>query len=83
MSETAIATLMQAPAEINPLLEILWEIEQYQQQGSQLIELSEIGLEDFSEATAKSQKHSLSIQRTLDNLKKASPIPAPIAIRGF
>ena len=41
MSETAIATLMKVPEEINPLLEILWEIEQYQQQGSQLI-----GLED-------------------------------------
>ena len=83
MSETAIATLMKAPEEINPLLEILWEIEQYQQRGSQLIELSEIGLEDFSEATAQSQEHSLSIQRTLGNLKRASPIAAPMTIRGF
>lgn len=83
MSETAIATLIKAPEEINPLLEILWEIEQYRQQGSQLIELSEIGLEDFSEATTQSQKQSLSIQRTLDNLKRASPIAAPMTIRGF
>ncbi len=83
MSETAIATLINAPEEINPLLEILWQIEQYQQQGSQLIELSEIGLEDFSEATAQSQKHSQSIQRTIDSLKKANPIAAPMMIRGF
>ncbi|MCL1489657.1 MAG: hypothetical protein M1G31_02720 [Pseudanabaena sp. Salubria-1] len=83
MSETAIATLMKAPEEINPLLAILWEIELCQQQGSQLIELSEIGLEDFSEVTAQSQEHSLSIQRTLDNLKRASPIAAPMTIRGF
>ena len=83
MSETAIASLIKAPEEINPLLEILWEIEQYQLQGSQLIELSEIGLEDFSEATDQTQKHSLSIQRTLDNLKRASPIAAPMTIRGF
>jgi hypothetical protein len=83
MSETAIASLMKVPEEINPLLEILWEIEQYQQQGSQLIELSEIGIEDFSEVTAQSQEHSLSIQRTLDNLKRASPIAAPMTIRGF
>ena len=41
MSETAIASLMKAPEEINPLLEILWEIEKYQQQGTQLIELRE------------------------------------------
>jgi hypothetical protein len=83
MSETAIASLIEAPEEINPLLEILWQIEQYQQQGSQLIELSEIGLEDFSEATAQSQKHSQSIQRTIDSLKKANPIAAPMPIRGF
>ncbi len=83
MNETAIASLMKAPEEINPLLEILWEIEQYQQQGSQLIELSEIGLEDFSEASTKSQKHSQSIQRTIDSLKRASPIAAPMTIRGF
>ncbi|NUN66932.1 hypothetical protein HCU40_19770 (plasmid) [Pseudanabaena biceps] len=74
---------MKAPEEINPLLEILWEIEQYQQQGSQLIELSEIGLEDYTEATKKSQKQSQSIQRTIDSLKKASPIAAPMTIRGF
>ncbi|WP_055077435.1 hypothetical protein [Pseudanabaena sp. 'Roaring Creek'] len=83
MSETAISSLMNAPEEINPLLEILWEIEQYQKQGQQLIELNEIGLEDLTEATAKSQEHSLSIQRTLDNLKKANPIAAPMTIRGF
>ncbi|BBC26791.1 MULTISPECIES: hypothetical protein [Cyanophyceae] len=83
MSETAIASLMKVPEEINPLLEILWEIEQYQQQGSQLIELSAIGIEDFSEVTTQSQTQSLSIQRTLDNLKRASPIAAPMTIRGF
>ncbi|ELS30805.1 MULTISPECIES: hypothetical protein [Pseudanabaena] len=83
MSETAIATLIVAPEETNPLLEILWEIEQYQQEGNPLIELTAIGLEDFSEATAQSQEHSLSIQRTLDSLKKASPIAAPMTIRGF
>jgi hypothetical protein len=83
MNGSAIASLMKAPEEINPLLEILWEIEKYQQQGTQLIELSEIGLEDFTEATTKSQKHSQCIHRTLDNLKKASPIAAPMTIRGF
>jgi hypothetical protein len=83
MSEKVIANLMKAPEEINPLLEILWEIEQYQQQGDQLIELSEIGLEDYTEATKKSQKQSQSIQRTIDSLKKASPIAAPMTIRGF
>ncbi len=83
MNGSAIASLMKAPEEINPLLEILWEIEQYQQQGSQLIELSEIGLEEFTEASAQTQKHSLSIHRTLDNLKKDSPIAAPMPIRGF
>jgi hypothetical protein len=83
MSETAIASLITAPEEINPLLEILWEVEKYQQQGHQLIELTAIGVEDFSEATDKSQKQNLAIQRTLDSLKKASPIAAPMTIRGF
>ena len=83
MSNTAIATLITAPEETNPLLEILWEIEQYQQQGTQLIELSEIVLEEYTEATKKSQKQSLSIQRTLDSLQRASPISAPMTIRGF
>ena len=83
MSETAIATLIAAPAETNPLLEILWQIEQYQQQGNPLIDLTAIGLEDLSEATAQTQKQSLSIQRTLDSLKRASPIAAPMTIRGF
>ena len=83
MSETAIASLMKVPEEINPLLEILWEIEKYQQQGTQLIELSEIGLEDFDETSKELQKQSLCIQRTLDNLKRASPIAAPMTIRGF
>jgi hypothetical protein len=80
MKETAIACLITAPEEINRLLEILWEIEQYQQQGYQLIELSEIGLEDCDEPTAQIQEHSRSIQKTLDSLKRASPIAAPIAI---
>lgn len=80
MSETAIACLITAPEEINRLLEILWEIEQYQQQGYQLIELSEIGLDDCDEATAEIQKHSRVIQKTLDSLKRASPIAAPMPI---
>lgn len=79
MSETAIACLINAPAETNPLLEILWEIEQYQQQGYQPIELSEMGLDDCGEATAQIQKHSRAIEKTLDSLKRASPIAAPIA----
>lgn len=83
MNETAIATLIAAPEDINPLLEILWEIEQYQQQGNPFIELTAIGLEDLSEVTAQSQKHSQSIQRTIDSLKKANPIAAPMPIRGF
>ncbi|MFN5815303.1 MAG: hypothetical protein ACK47D_04295, partial [Pseudanabaena sp.] len=64
MSETAIASLIAASEDINPLLEILWKIEQYQQQGNPLIELTAIGREDFSEVTAQSQKQNLSIQRT-------------------
>ena len=83
MSETAIATLITAPEETNPLLEILWKIEQYQQQGNPLTDLTAIGLEDLREATAQTQKQSLSIQRTLDSLKRASPIAAPMTIRGF
>jgi len=83
MSETTIASLIAAPEDSNPLLEILWEIEQYQQQGNPLIELTAIGIENLSEITAQSQKHSLSIQRTLDSLKRASPIAAPMTIRGF
>jgi hypothetical protein len=57
MSETAIASLIAASEDINPLLEILWKIEQYQQQGNPLIELTAIG--------------------------RASPIAAPMTIRGF
>jgi hypothetical protein len=83
MSETAIAYLITAPEETNHLLEILWKIEQYQQQGNPLIELTAIGLEDLSEVTTQSQKLSLSIQRTFDSLKRASPIAAPMTIRGF
>jgi len=83
MSETTIASLIAAPEDSNPLLEILWEIEQYQQQGNPLIDTTEMGLEDFSEITAQSQKQSLAIQRTLDSLKRASPIAAPMPIRGF
>jgi hypothetical protein len=83
MSETAIASLITAPEEISPLLETIWEIKQYEQQGSQLIELSEIGLEDFTEASTAMQKQSQSIQRTTDNLKKAKAIAAPMTILGF
>ncbi|BBC26600.1 hypothetical protein [Pseudanabaena sp. ABRG5-3] len=83
MSEQAIAHLITAPEEINPLLEILWKIEQYQQQGNPLIELSTIGIEDLSEVIAQSQTQSQYIQRTLDSLKRTSPIAAPMTIRGF
>jgi hypothetical protein len=83
MSKIAIAYLIAASEDINPLLEILWEIEQYQQQGNPLIDLTALGLEDLSEVTTQSQKQSLSIQRTLDSLKIASPIAAPMTIRGF
>ena len=83
MSETAIACLMKAPEEINPLLEILWQIEQYERQGNLLMEPSEIGLEDFTEAVTISKEYSLSMSRTLDMLKRAKPIAAPGIIRGF
>ena len=84
MSKTAIATLITTPEEIPPLLEILWEIEQYEAQGHHLIELSEIiGLEDFEEASKKLYKQSLCNQRTIDSLKRANPIAAPMTIRGF
>jgi hypothetical protein len=81
MKETAIASLINAPEDINPLLEILWEIEQGQQTNP-LIDL-EIGLENLSEVTDQSQKQHLAMQRTLDQLKRANPIAAPMAIRGF
>jgi len=83
MSETAIACLIAVPEEINPLLEILWKIEQNERQGQPIIEPSEIGLEDFSEAVTISKEHSLSMSRTLDRLKRAKPIAAPGIIRGF
>ncbi|MEI6063766.1 MAG: hypothetical protein WCQ26_04180, partial [Pseudanabaena sp. ELA748] len=83
MNETAISSLMKAPEEINPLLEILWEIEQYEEQGQQLIEIGEIELENFTEATIVSKQNSCLLQRSLDNLKKAHPIAAPAVIRGF
>jgi len=73
MSETAISALMKAPEEINPLLEILWEIEQYQRQGIQLIELSEIGVEDCSEATAKTPKTKPIHPKDNRQLKKSKP----------
>ncbi|MBD2179466.1 hypothetical protein H6F42_21370 [Pseudanabaena sp. FACHB-1998] len=83
MNDTAIASLITAPEEISPLLEILWEIEQYEAQGHHLIELSDIGLEDFEEVSKKLHKQSLCNQRTMDSLKKANPIAAPMTIRGF
>jgi dissimilatory sulfite reductase (desulfoviridin) alpha/beta subunit len=84
MSRIAIASLIAADESINPLLEILWEIEQQEQQGHQLIELvDEIGLEDFTEAMNISKQASLSMHRSLDHLKRASPIAAPMTIRGF
>jgi hypothetical protein len=83
MSITAIASLIAADESINPLLEILWEIEQQEQQGHQLIELDEIGLKDFTEAMNISKQASLSMHRSRDILKRASPIVAPMTIRGF
>ena len=83
MSELVLTSLITASEFINPLLEILWEIEQHEQQGQQLIEIDEIELENFTEATIVSKQNSCSVQRSLDNLKKAHPIAAPAAIRGF
>jgi hypothetical protein len=51
MSELVLTSLITASEFINPLLEILWEIEQHEQQGQQLIEIGEIELENFTEAT--------------------------------
>jgi hypothetical protein len=52
-------------------------------QGQQLIEIDEIELENFTEATIVSKQNSCLLQRSLDNLKKAHPIVAPAVIRGF
>lgn len=81
MSETAIASLINVPEDTNPLLEILWEIEQGQQTNP-LIDLA-IEPENLSEVTTQAQKQNLAMQRTLDQLKRANPITAPMAIRGF
>ena len=51
MSELVLTSLITANEFINPLLEILWEIEQHERQGQQLIEIGEIELENFTEAT--------------------------------
>jgi hypothetical protein len=83
MSELVLTSLITASESINPLLEILWEIEQYEHQGQQLIEIGEIELENFTEATILSRQNSCLLQRSLDNLKKAHPIAAPAVIRGF
>ena len=83
MTELVLTSLITANEFINPLLEILWEIEQYEQQGQQLIEIDEIELENFTEATTVSKQNSCLLQRSLDNLKKAHPIAAPAVIRGF
>lgn len=81
MTELVLTSLITASEFINPLLEILWEIEQHEQQGQQLIEIGEI--ENFTEATIVSKQNSCLLQRSLDNLKKAHPIVAPAVIRGF
>ena len=81
MTELVLTSLITASEFINPLLEILWEIEQHEQQGQQLIEIGEI--ENFTEATIVSKQNSYLLQRSLDNLKKAHPIVAPAVIRGF
>jgi hypothetical protein len=56
------------------LLEILWEIEQYEQQGQQQIEIGEIELENFTEAIIVSKQNSCLLQRSLDNLKRSLPL---------
>ena len=58
MSELVLTSLITANEFINPLLEILWEIEQHEQQGQQLIEIGEIELENFTEATILSRQNS-------------------------
>jgi hypothetical protein len=80
MSELVLTSLITANEFINPLL---WEIEQHERQGQQLIEIGEIELENFTEATILSRQNSCLLQRSLDNLKKAHPIAAPAVIRGF
>jgi hypothetical protein len=81
--QTAIAYLITAPEEINPLLEILWQIEQQERQGQQLIEPSDIELESLTESVDISRTQTMSMSRSLDILKRASPIAAPGIIRGF
>lgn len=81
--QTAIAYLIDAPEEINPLLEILWQIEQQERQGQQLIEPSDIELLSLTEAVDISRTQTMSMSRSLDMLKIASPIAAPGIIRGF
>jgi hypothetical protein len=81
--QTAIAHLITAPEEINPLLEILWQIDQQERQGQQLIEPSDIELESLTEAVNISKAQTMSMSRSLDMLKRASPIAAPGIIRGF
>jgi len=83
MTELVLTSLITANEFINPLLEILWEIEQHEKQGQQLIEIGEIELENFTDAIIVSKQNSCLLQRSLDNLKKAHPIAAPVAIRGF
>jgi hypothetical protein len=81
--QTAIAYLITAPEEINPMLEILWQIEQQERQGQQLIEPSDIELEAMTEAVDISRTQTMSMSRSLEMLKRASPIAAPGIIRGF
>jgi hypothetical protein len=83
MSKLVLTSLITASEFINPLLEILWEIEQHEQKGQQLIEIGEIELENFTEATTVSNQNSCLLQRSLDNLIKAHPIASPAVIRGF
>jgi hypothetical protein len=83
MSELVLTSLITASEFINPLLEILWEIERHERQGQELIEIGEIELENFTEATTVSKQNSCLLQRSLDNLKKVHPIAAPAVIRGF
>ena len=68
MSELVLTSLITASEFINPLLEILWEIEQHERLGQKLIEIGEIELENFTEATIVSKQNSCLLQRSLDIL---------------
>jgi|GEM_PF-830958 hypothetical protein len=83
MSETAIGNLIAAPEKINPLLEILWDIEKLEELGDHLIEQSGVCIEDLKATIEASNEDTSLMERTIRILKNASPIPSPCLIRGF